>query len=246
MALNKVDIVTEALPNTVTHYRRIRPGPEAPLEAAVARSICGFVSPSSHPRWMAGSLPLGAGMPDLLIVTWEPSVVALANPTIADAGVLAYLRAVGCARLDTIVRRLRRPLANLECVLEGLVEADVVARESDRFTLKPVWRRILPEIVAVEAKVSDWRRAFRQAARNQVFSHRSFVALPERVAQRALAAEPADRLGIGVLSVSDAGEVSVARQASSLRPRVWAYYYELAHEVAVNVLPGAPCRSTSL
>ena len=218
----------------VTYYRPTRPGPESVIEAAVARAIGGLVAQSQYPTWTAGSLPVGAGMPDLLAVTWEPRVVALADPSIADASILAYLRAVGCARLDTIVRRLGRSTTSISKVLEGLVSAEILVRDSDRFALEPVWRHILPEIVAVEAKVSDWRRAFAQAARNQVFAHRSFVALPGAVARRAMNDASSRGLGIGVLAVSDDGSVAVLRRAASLRPRVWAYYYELAHQVAVN------------
>ena len=234
-----------AFRDDVTYYRQTRPGPEALIEAAVARSLGGILARSANPTWMAGSLPLGAGMPDLLAVTWEPRVLALADPSIADASILAYLRAVGCARLDTIVKRLGRSSANVSSVLEGLIGAAVLVRDSGRFALEPVWRHILPEIVAVEAKVSDWRRAFAQAARNQVLSHRSFVALPDSVARRAVADDTSRALGIGVLGVADDGSVEVLRKAVSQRPRVWAYYYQLAHQVAVNAqLPGK-CHSVS-
>lgn len=229
----------------VTYYRPIRLGPEAVIEAAVARSLGALVAQSCYPTWTAGSLPLGSGMPDLLAVTWQPRVLALADPSIADTSILAYLRAVGCARLDTIVRRLGRSAPSITDVLEGLVSAEVLVRQSDRFKLEPVWRHILPEIVAVEAKVSDWRRAFGQAARNQVFSHRSFVALPDAVARRAVNDPVSRSLGIGVLGVAYDGTVAVLRRAAFLRPRVWAYYYQLAHQVAVNAQLPPQCHSAS-
>lgn len=218
----------------IAYFRLPRQGPEVVLEAAVARSIDSVMGSTEFPRWLAGSLPLGAGMPDLLAVSWDPRVIAIASQDIANASILAYLRAVGCARFGTIVSRLGRGALNVSDSLEALVQASVVVRESQRYSLDPVWRTILPEVVAIEAKVSDWRRAVSQAARNQLFSHRSFIALPSTLAKRVAELEPLRRLGLGVLSVDGEGETTIVRNAQRRQPRVWAYYYELAHRVSQN------------
>lgn len=42
-------------------------------------------------------------------------------------------------------------------------------------------------LIAFEAKLGDWKRAFRQAYRNTVYADRSYVLLPAGVADRALA-----------------------------------------------------------
>lgn len=229
----------------VRYYRPVRLGPESLLDAAVARSIGKVVSQSTFPWWLAGSLPVGAGMPDLLAISWNPRVVALADQDIADASILAYLRAVGCARFETIVSRLGWGEASLAGSLDALVEASVVIRESERFSLDPAWRSILPEVVAVEAKVVDWRKAIAQAARNQLFAHRSFVALPSHVADRAASDSGLCKLGIGVLGVEADGTVSIVREALARRPKVWAYYYQLAHHVARDTHAPRQCHSSS-
>jgi hypothetical protein len=232
------------LNDNVKHYRPLRPGPESILEAAVARAIEQVVSPTCLPKWFAASLPVGAGMPDLLAISWHPRVVAIADPEVADASILAYLRAVGCARFDTIVNRLGRTAISVSDSLNALIEASVIVRDSGRFSLDPVWRTILPEVVAIEAKVSDWRRAVRQAARNQLFSHRSFVALPCSVASKAVKAGNLGRVGIGVLAVGPDGAVSVIRDAAVQQPKLWAYYYQLAHHVAQDAQYLTTCHSS--
>ena len=229
----------------VVYFRPMRSGPERRIEDAVASNVTGLVSVRRTPLWMAGSLTIGAGMPDLLAVAWEPCVTALANPALADSSLLAYLRAVGPARLDTIVTRLRRSSRSVSEMLEALVEAAVIRRRNDVFDLAPVWKAVLPEVIAVEAKVADWRRALAQAARNQIFAHRSFVALPEKVANRVYEDQMFKVTGVGVLSVGSAGTVEVLRRAAARRPRVWAYYYQLAHEVARNTTSTTECRSSS-
>jgi hypothetical protein len=104
----------------------------------------------------------------------------------------------------------------------------VLSVSDKAFVLPPKWKEILPEIVAVEVKVSDWHRAIEQAARNRIFANRSFVALPEQVALR-VRAEPLFRqLGLGLISVIEGGAVRVLRKARRRQPMVWNYYYKLA------------------
>lgn len=219
----------------VTYFRPRRPGPEALIENAVLSQIPQFFPNDGRLMWAAGSIPIGAGVPDLAIVSCEPQVFALAQVEMPTTQILAYLRAVGRARLDTITERVRLPREIVIRCLNDLVEIQVVVRDLNTFSLSQTWREILPEIVAVEAKVTNWKRAIDQAARNRIFAHRSFVALPDRVAQR-VRLEPIFRqLGIGLLSVGDKNAVSVLRRSRRRQPRVWTYYYEIASLVATHL-----------
>jgi hypothetical protein len=216
----------------VTYFRPQRPGPESIIENAVARCVPDIFPSDSKHRWAAGSLPIGAGVPDLVIVVCEPQLFALAQTEIATSEILAYLRAVGRARIDTITSRLRQPREVIIRRLNGLVEAEAVSNNSDTFSLLPRWRHILPEIVTVEAKVSNWRKAVDQASRNRIFAHKSFVALPDRVAQRVQSEEIFGTLGLGLLSVDENLVVKVLKESRRGQPRVWTYYYDLAFLIA--------------
>jgi hypothetical protein len=216
----------------VTYFRPRRPGPEAVIENAVARSIPELFPSETRPVWTAGSVPIGAGMPDLVIVSCEPQVFALTKIEMPTTHILAYLRAVGRARLETITSRIRRPREVIIRCLNGLVEVEAVSSRSETFSLAPAWRDILPEIVTVEAKVANWQKAVEQANRNRIFAHNSFIALPERVARRVKSEEIFRKLGIGLLSVSEQQEVNIVRRARWNQPRVWAYYYYLASLIA--------------
>lgn len=218
----------------VQYFRPQKPGPEAVIENAVAREISTLFPSQQLPLWTAGSLPIGAGMPDLVVVTCDPKVFALAQVEMPTAHILAYLRAVGRAKLETISDRTRRPQEVILRCLNGLVEVQAVSNDAETFSLSPTWREILPEIISIEAKVSNWRKAVEQANRNRIFSHKSFVALPERVAHRVRSEQIFSKLGIGLLSVDDDHQVSVVRRARRSQPRVWTYYYQLASLVASN------------
>jgi hypothetical protein len=171
-------------------------------------------------------------MPDLVAVSCEPQVFVLEKADMSSSQILAYLRAVGCARKQTIIERLPMPTKTLLRCLDDLVDLKAVSNVGDNFALLPVWRKILPEIVTIEVKVKNWKDAVTQAARNLIFSHRSFVALPELLALR-VRLEPAfKQFGVGLLSVMDDGTISTLRRSRRHQPLVWKYYYDIAFLVA--------------
>jgi hypothetical protein len=204
------------------------------METSVAECIPQLFGNSQYPSWTVGSLAIGAGMPDLLIISYRPLVFALANTNLKETQILAYLRAVGRARMETIARRLHSTEKLVNRSLYSLVDAKAVEVSADTFFLPPLWREILPDIVAIEVKVSNWQRAVAQAARNRIFAHRSFVALPEGVAMRVRHDPLLRQLGIGLMSVRDASSVHVVRRPRRHRPAVWTYYYQLARLLATR------------
>ncbi len=227
----------------VKYFRQQRPGPEAAIENAVANRIGDMFGHDAGPTWAAASLPVGAGLPDLLIVSCHPKVFALSKIEVSPTDILAYLKAVSRASVETITDRVRQSRARVERCLDELLGAEVVSSDDRGFFLSPLWRDILPEVVTIEVKVSDWRRAFSQASRNEIFAHRSFVALPLRLAERLHSEPELTPPGIGILGVSDVGEVSVLRRAERKPPRVWSYYYRIA-SLAAEHLSEDPCPSS--
>lgn len=215
----------------VTQFRPRRQGPEVLIQDIVAGNIPELFSPGSH-SWTAASLPLGAGIPDLVVVSYYPQVFALSNVELTDAQILAYLRAVGKARLETIAERIRTSPKRVSTRLSGLVDAEAIETSANSFSLSPLWRQILPEIITIEVKISNWQRAIEQAARNRIFSHLSFVALPNKLALR-IRTEPLLRdLGIGLISVFEDATATVITQPRRTRPTVWTYYYRIASLLA--------------
>ena len=222
--------VTQSLTNQLTHFRPRRPGPEAAIQDILVDRI-----PHIFPTisWTGAFVPLGAAIPDLVVVSYCPQVFALARVDRLDAQILAYLRAVGRARLQTIAQRVGTSTKRARCQLDGLISAQaVVARSSDTFFLSPVWRHILREIITIEVKVSNWQKAVEQASRNRIFTHRSFVAFPANVAARISTQPILGQLGLGLLAVSEDKTVTILRKARRRRPLVWAYYYQLATMLA--------------
>jgi len=216
----------------VAQFRAKRPGPESVIQDMVAERVSSLIKADDADIWTAASLPLGAGIPDLVVASYHREVLALANVDVSHAEILAYLRVVGRARPETIAERLRTPEGTLRKQLETLVDARALSVYDGVFVLPEVWKHILPEIVTIEVKVSNWQRAVEQAARNRIFAHRSYVALPHRTAERVRAEPVFAQLGLGLIAVIEEETVRVIRKPRRRQPVVWTYYYKLASVLA--------------
>ena len=220
----------------VSFFRPRIDGPELRIEDAVVSKLTDIFERTDWPLWVGGSVPIGAGFPDIVSVWYDPQVVTLGDFHTADGHILAYLRSVRRATLATIATRLQFPTQQLEDRIRQLEASAAVDRSTrNAFAIATAWREILPEVVTVEAKVSDWQAALQQAIRNRIFAHRSFVALPDNVAERVMSGRGFALHGVGILAVSDDGKVSVHRPARQNRPSVWNYYFHLAALAATDI-----------
>lgn len=214
---------------SVRYFRPRVDGPEQRIEDAVVDALKDIFARQDWPVWRGGNVPIGAGLPDVVSVWYDPQVVTLAGFESPDGHILAYLRSVRRACAETIAERLRFRPSVVENRLEWLENSGVIERESEKcIAMLPAWRLILPEVVTIEAKVADWQSALQQAIRNRIFAHRSYVALPESIATRLDAAPGISKHGVGILAVSNAGDVHVHREARKSKPNVWNYYFHLA------------------
>lgn len=213
-------------PPNVTFFRPRREGPEQGLEDAVVRKIPNLFGMNRPVQWTGGSLAVGAGLPDLLIVSGREDLRILATAELCEAKILAFLRVVNRATAPDIAALTKKPRAHIDRCLDRLQELRAVAQDQRAgFRLTPAWRAFLPEIIAIEVKVSDWQKAISQAARNRVFTHRSYIAVPIDLARRIKRESKLLHFGIGVLAIDSDGEIFEMRRSRKIRPRVWDYYY---------------------
>jgi hypothetical protein len=184
---------------------------------------------------MAGSLPVGSGVPDILLASWQPAVLSLATISVPIVDILAYLRVVPRAKNGTIAARLRESERSTLRKMELLVTEQIVEVQKDWFSLSEEWRHVLSDVIAIEVKVSDWRGVLAQASRNSIFAHKSFVAMPERQAHKLVKLPMTRELGIGILSVARDGSVTLVKKARRRQPTVSSYYYQIASVLASEI-----------
>lgn len=218
----------------VTYFQKRVKGPENRLEDAIVANINEFVY-SNDPVWMAGSLKVGAGIPDLLCASFSPEVITLVKIDPSDINIMAYLHSVRCAKQETIASKTRHSETSIVYHLEKLIQLEIITSTTSSFSLTPGWRNILAEVVCVEAKVENWKTAVTQASRNLIFANRSFVALPEKTAVRVKDEPVFKKYGLGLLAVQRDDSIRVIRRARSSTPKVWFYYYQVARHLALDI-----------
>lgn len=219
----------------VKYFRPRRIGPESRLEDILLGGLEELFDDYRAPFWMGGAIPIGAGHPDLVSVWYDPTILSIPSFTAMDGRILAYLRMAKRAKAETISGRLKCSAKSTMAALNQLVEANAVLSNSEIFSVAPIWKQILPKVVTIEAKVTDWKRAVQQAARNRLFANRSYVALPEKVARRVRGEKQFKMLGIGIIAVEESGTVRVERIAPWHNTSIWTYYYELASIAATQM-----------
>lgn len=217
----------------VAYFRRRRLGPESELEDKVAVHLHRlFGKKTSFPTWTGGSVPIGAGIPDLVFIEFIPEVLTLSNLSIGASEILAYLRAVDSAATDQITRISSHSKKHIEALLADLERQLIVKRRGNLYKLNNPWKAALKKVITIEVKVADWRKAISQAVRNRIFSHQSYIALPEQTALRVKELHHFPSLGVGLLSIDPQGSISRIISAQSGQPSTWHYYYKLAEYLA--------------
>lgn len=152
---------------------------------------------------------LPSGFPDLVVVVWNESVAAewgaeRRNITAGDLRLIQHLAIAGPASLLHL-KSLFGP--DTERSLGRLERSDMVISQKDQWRARSLSRTFaIRRIVAIEAKVAEWRVALDQAFINTWFTSESYVLVPA-IPRRASLVETALQHGIGVLSKERPGLV---------------------------------------
>lgn len=219
------------MPSKRTRRMQLRSGPEAKLQRAVESQLEIIFPSQRRQKWITRTIPIGAGHPDIVIVTFTRKLDKFGNVGTLAPRIAGYLRTVSRAKAETISANIGQSRSKTVAGLKLLVAARVTSVRHGVYRLRSPWRHPA-DIVTIEVKAQNWRRAIAQASRNQVFAQRSFVALPKNIANRIKSDQLFRILGIGIIAVSPLQKVSVVRRSRSRSPRVWVYYYTLIFKAA--------------
>jgi hypothetical protein len=147
---------------------------------------------------------LDTGYPDLVLVHWDRKVsdawpISRAELTREDVRLLHFLHRSRSVSRDDL--RCRSSLRQPDRAVERLVAAQVVKVSSRSIRVRPLSEIFaVRRLIAIEAKISDWRRGLQQAFVNTWFASESFLLFPH-VPKGSLLLEDAARIGVGVVSV---------------------------------------------
>jgi hypothetical protein len=145
---------------------------------------------------------LPSGFPDLVVVVWKESIAAKwgaerRSITPADLRLVQYLATMGSANLIALKALFG---SDAERSLGRLESSDMVICQKSQWRARALSQIFaIRRIVAIEAKVAEWRAALDQAFINTWFTPESYVLVPA-VPKGAKLLETALQHGVGVLS----------------------------------------------
>jgi len=150
---------------------------------------------------------LESGYPDVVVVVWSSLLAKEVNVARRS------LRKRDYQLLQLLIDNARGGINNRNSLyidepktlrtLKRLEAAGMVKRFANRWSVKPIGRLfIVREIIAIEAKIGEFKSALHQARLNTWFASRSFVLVPQ-VPSRGTFVSSARDAGIGIFAGND-------------------------------------------
>lgn len=125
-------------------------------------------------------VPLGRCIPDLIYVRlaeMPPMKILPRYTSYRHSHMLWLLKQHGQLRLDTLAALSYDSVDRIRPLATDLIKAGSVVEVDGVLQLAPALTSLDCEIIAVEAKMKDWRQALAQAENYQGFADRVFVAM---------------------------------------------------------------------
>ncbi len=165
-------------------------------------------------------LELPTGYPDILAISFKKNSESFTNFDHFNKEhlkVLHYLYSFKVSSSEDISSRLLIKPKTVDKILIDLLDAELVWSKGDRFKTKALSKIFnVDKIIAIEAKIQDWRSAVSQAINNTWFASDSYILIPEKKNNQ-LIAEYAKNFGIGVIvSANDESYIYSKAQAQKL------------------------------
>jgi hypothetical protein len=180
---------------------------------------------------------VGRTIADIVALDWPKQAAEPREPlNVLESVVLSRLRRGGSTRIDlleSICGVGRQGLRDGR--LDRLASWGMLRfHRGGRVTLPETWQERI-RVVALEAKLTRWKTALRQAGAYRKYADESYVVLPERYIARPLASRSLfDASGVGLLKVTAAALVEVIGAAPS-RDHDWRREFvvsRLLHDAA--------------
>ncbi len=126
-------------------------------------------------------VPIGECIPDFIYVGYKSTPTMNNWPNRWNAKysfILALLREHGSLTGQEIASICFEEIETISPILLFLEKHEIITRSlNEKYTLSEKIAQIDAEIVAIEAKLTDWREAFHQAVRYQQFADKVIVAM---------------------------------------------------------------------
>jgi len=149
----------------------------------------------------------GLGFPDLVCIIWNENIKGKwaeerNNLKLNDIKILHHLYNNKIYKsISKISRELNFSLRDAQKSIEKLNEADLILiNDKNKAKIKKINEIFfVEEIISIEAKLKNWRKALEQSVNNTLFSSQSYILFPQKNITKNLIHEYNDT-GIGIIS----------------------------------------------
>jgi hypothetical protein len=202
--------------------RRLR-GTPFRSEDDLTRAFISVLQRSAPGGWaLLREIDAGVGVADLILVESlrtkqaERGLLKRIPPRLAP---LMSLSVAGqLTSLSALMAATGTSRASAVRIVSALVALRLVRREGERLQFRTVQSPPYEHVVAIEAKLRDWRRALNQAYRNRQFASQSWVVLDGYYNVSDTAIDSFIRAQVGLATCSSAGELKIHVHAETLPP----------------------------
>lgn len=164
--------------------RKILKGPESDLVDSFLNNYQNLFSESGYELSILIEPFMEIGYPDIVAVSWDKQVFKNFNEkrlgiNKLDIKLLNHLSLNNNKTPFDLSRELGFDVKTIGSSLSRLEQADLVWEGRSEFHAKPLGDIFAPKkVIAIEAKISNWKDAFQQAQLNHWFSSESYVLFP--------------------------------------------------------------------
>lgn len=192
-------------------------------EEDLTRSFLRVLQRSAPGGWaLLREIDAGVGVADLILVETQrttrselrlmkrvpPRLAPLLSPTVADQ----------LTSLSTLMEATGTSRASALRLVSTLIALRLVRRAGETLYFRSVQSPPFEHVVAIEAKLRDWKRALTQAYRNRQFASQSWVVLDGYYSVSDTAIDSFIRAQVGLATCSSAGELKIHVHAETLPP----------------------------
>lgn len=158
-------------------------------------------------QFIRREVSIGECIPDVVIVGIQDSSVIINYPKKITSHHIFILWLIKISKQitpDEVAERSFQRLSKVNQIIDDLVNSGIIIRnETGELKVQEPIASLQTEVVAIEAKLSNWRQAFEQAKRYQEFADKVIVAMDaDRTPRQLPILEEFSRQKIGLCAVS--------------------------------------------
>lgn len=164
---------------------------------------------------------LGHGIADLVILQHKECSIGR-NKVLEKFDIAVYMvfeRNRNWLTADEICSRTKAALKNVKSSIATLLVEGFIRKRENEYKFYRKYKAVVLTSIAIEAKLTNWKRALKQAYRYNWFSHYTYVVLPKSKVHSAISnITMFQQLKVGLANIDNEGRIEVVYTPRRTKP----------------------------